>query len=134
MVTEVFVMCDGANDSQGKLNILGAFDTIVAGEFPFIHPHCTMAIRLRFDRMDSQESTIHLTIQTESGTKVLAAIDTVLKRGASSTPTGTANMIVNINSIRFETPGDYTITLQVDGIPTAITPLYIRAAQNGNLQ
>jgi len=127
MVTEVFVMCDGANDSHGKLNILGAFDMIVAGEFPFVHPHCTIALRLRYDRTDGQESTIRLVLQNAAGDAVLTSIDTTVKRAAAANPTASANLIVNINALRFEKPDDYSIMLQVDGMPAAIIPLYVRS-------
>ena len=128
MVTEVFVLCDGANDSHGKLNILGAFDMIVAGEFPFVHPHCAIALRLRYDRKDGGESAIRLVIQNAAGTAVLTSIDTIVKHGALANPTASANLIVNINALRFEMPDDYSILLQVDGIPAAIIPLYVRSA------
>ena len=128
MVTEAFVLCDGANDSHGKLNILGAFDMIVAGDFPFVHPHCAIALRLRYDRTDGQESAIRLVIQNAAGTTVLSSIDTIVKHGVSTNPTASANLIVNINALRFEKPDDYTILLQVNGIPAAIIPLYVRAA------
>ena len=106
MVTEAFVLCDGANDSHGKLNILGAFDMIVAGEFPFVHPHCAIALRLRYDRTDGQESAIRLVIQNAAGTTVLSSIDTTVKHGLSANPTASANLIVNINALRFEKPDD----------------------------
>jgi hypothetical protein len=128
MVTEVFVMCDGANDSHGKLNILGAFDMIVAGEFPFVHPHCTIALRLRYDHTDGQESVIRLILQNAAGDTVLTSIDTTIKRAASANPTASANLIVNINALRFEKPDDYSIMLQVDGMPAAIIPLYVRSS------
>ena len=128
MVTEVFVMCDGANDSHGKLNILGAFDMIVAGEFPFVHSHCTIALRLRYDHSDGQESMIRLVLQNAAGNAVLTSIDTTVKRAASANPTASANLIVNINALRFEKPDDYSIMLQVDGMPAAIIPLYIRSS------
>ena len=128
MVTEVFVMCDGANDSHGKLNILGAFDMIVAGEFPFVHSHCTIALRLRYDHKDGQESMIRLVLQNAAGDAVLTSIDTTVKRAASANPTASANLIVNINALRFEKPDDYSIMLQVDGMPAAIIPLYVRTS------
>ncbi len=131
MITELFVICDAANDSHGKLNILGAFDMIVANEFPFVHPHCAVVLRQRYDRTDRLESKIRLVIQHAAGDPVLASIDTVLQHGVTANPTSTANLIVNVNALRFEKPGDYTIILQVDGMPAAITPLYVRSAQTG---
>lgn len=133
MVTEVFVLCDGANDSHGKLNILGAFDMIVAETFPLVYPHCTLALRLRYDHKDGKESKVRLVIQGAAGDQPLASIDTVLQHAASANPTTAANLIVNINSLRFEKAGDYSIILQVDGLPAAITPLYVRAAQSSSV-
>lgn len=133
MVTEVFVMCDGANDSHGKLNVLGAFDMIVAHEFPFIHPHCTLAVRLRHDATENPEIRVMFIIQGASGEPNLASIDTTVKHFATDNPTSASNIIVNMNSLRFEKPGDYAVILQVDGLPVAITPLYVRSAQTGSV-
>ncbi|HEY6874132.1 MAG TPA: hypothetical protein VI298_15515 [Geobacteraceae bacterium] len=129
MVTELFVICDAANDSHGKLNILGAFDMIVASEFPFVHPHCTIVLRQRYDRADSPECKVRLILCNAADDTVLASIDTVLQHGGTDNPTSTANLIVNINALRFESPGDYSVILQIDGMPAAITPLYVRHAQ-----
>ncbi len=132
MVTEVFVICDGANDSHGKLNILGAFDMILADDFPFIHPHCAVAVRLRYDKSDPQENKINLVLKGDADNSVLASIDTTLKQAVSHNPTSTANLIVHINSLRFENSGDYSIILKLDGLPAAITPLYVRSSRTGS--
>ena len=38
MNIQTAVLCDAATDDNGKLNLLGAFDTIYAPEMPAIHP------------------------------------------------------------------------------------------------
>jgi len=53
MVVEVFVLCDAANDSSGKMNLLGAFNTINAQRLPARHPFCILAVRLRADRPEA---------------------------------------------------------------------------------
>ena len=133
MVTEVFVMCDGANDSHGKLNILGAFDTIASNDFPFVHPHFTIALRLRYDLVDKMEGKLKLVIQGVTGEPVLASVETAVNRGISPNPSSTANIIVNINSLRFEKPGDYSVILHVDGIPVGITPVYVRSSAGSSV-
>ncbi len=130
MVTEVFVICDGANDSHGKLNILGAFDSIVSAEFPFTHSHCAIALRLRYDRTDSEESRVRLSLQNRAGDEVLTSIEATVKHSISANPTSVANLIVNINSLRFEKPGDYAVMLESDGLPAAVIPLYVRPPQD----
>ena len=39
-------LCDFASDYQGKLCVLGAFDTIGAKQYPAVHPQCSVALRL----------------------------------------------------------------------------------------
>jgi hypothetical protein len=134
MITEIFVICDGANDSHGKLNVLGAFDTIVSAEFPFVHPHCTVALRLRYDTGNARDHQIKLELQSASGDLQLASVDATLKSGDSTNATATANLIVNINALRFDNPGDYSFILKMDGMPTAVAPLYVRTSQTGTIQ
>ena len=37
-------LCDFAADYQGKLCVLGAFDTIGAKQYPAVHPQCSIAL------------------------------------------------------------------------------------------
>ena len=50
MEVDLAVIADAANVSQeGKLNILGVFDTIWAREFPFRHATMVLVVRVRAD-------------------------------------------------------------------------------------
>ncbi len=48
MNIQVAVLCDAANEDNGKLNLLGAFDTIYAPQMPAVHPQCSVALRVTF--------------------------------------------------------------------------------------
>ena len=37
---------------NGKLNLLGAFDTIYTQQLPAVHPQCSIALRLTFGHED----------------------------------------------------------------------------------
>ena len=52
MDIQIAALCDAATDSHGKLNILGTFDTINAGQMPAVHPQCSIALRLVFSKME----------------------------------------------------------------------------------
>ena len=41
MNIQVAVLCDAATDDNGKLNLLGAFDTIYTQQLPAVHPQCS---------------------------------------------------------------------------------------------
>ena len=61
MNIQVAVLCDAAtDDNSGKLNLLGAFDTIYAQQMPAVHPHCSVAMRGTF--MPGDEGTRKLTL------------------------------------------------------------------------
>ncbi|KAA4222263.1 hypothetical protein F3D15_24370, partial [Bacteroides ovatus] len=42
----VSTLCDFAADYQGKLCIQGGFDSLVARQFPVVHPVCAVALRV----------------------------------------------------------------------------------------
>ena len=47
MKVNLALLADGANVSrEGKLNILGIFDTIHAGKFPVVHAQMRLVVRL----------------------------------------------------------------------------------------
>jgi hypothetical protein len=48
MNIQVAVLCDAATDDNGKLNLLGSFDTIYAPQLPAVHPQCAVALRVTF--------------------------------------------------------------------------------------
>ena len=43
----VSTLCDFAADYQGKLCIQGGFDSLVARQFPVVHPVCAVASLLK---------------------------------------------------------------------------------------
>lgn len=63
MIVRLAVIADAANVAVGqKLNILGAFSTIVAKEYPAKHPSMVLVLRLEFDYHDGG-STHQLGVQ-----------------------------------------------------------------------
>ena len=59
MHIEVFSLCDAATvDAGGKLNILGAFDTIWAANIPVVYPHFGVALRVRFNSIERGEHKV----------------------------------------------------------------------------
>ena len=67
MDIEAFLLCDAATDQHGKLNILGAFDRIFAGEVPMTHPACSVAARIRFDRIEEGQHEVRLLMIDQDG-------------------------------------------------------------------
>lgn len=69
MQVQLAVLADGANIAPpGKLNILGIFDTIFAGDFPAVHPYMVLALRLRLEYEDGAgEHDLEVVLTDEDG-------------------------------------------------------------------
>ena len=67
MDIEVFAICDAATESGGKLNILGAFDSLYGSKLPIVHPHCSIALRIRYSKIEEGQHTIRINFVDEDG-------------------------------------------------------------------
>ena len=127
MNCEVFSLCDAATDTGGKLNMLGAFDSIVVTSLPAVHPHCAIALRLRFGRLEEGEHKIRISVIDEDGKAIVPNLDAginVAFRGPEQSVA--ANLIMNLQRIKFDKEGDYSIDLAVDNRDERSLPLSVR--------
>ena len=130
MDIELFVLCDAATESAGKLNLLGAFDSILVRNIPAIHPQCAVALRMRFYRAEAGEHGVRVTVIDADGAPVVPDLNAKLNivfRGPESSLA--ANMILNLQRVQFKTAGDYLINLTLDGKFERAIPLTVRLMQ-----
>ena len=126
MTIELFCLCDAATDNHGKLNILGVFDAIWLKEIPAKYPQCTVALRLRFKKIECGKHTVAVNFIDMDGKPLIQPA-----RGeiAIACPEGqrsaTANMILNIQQMQIAGFGTYSIDLAVDGRNVASLPLHV---------
>ena len=127
MNIQVVVLCDAATDDNGKLNLLGAFDTIYTQQLPAVHPQCSIALRVTFGHEDEGPHKLRLNFVDADGRSIMPGIDLpveVVLPGDSHF--GTRNFIVNIQQLKFEQPGLYSIDVSLDGRPQASIPLLVK--------
>ena len=116
MDVEVFALCDAATDSGGKLNVLGAFDRINSRKFPLVHPHCAIALRVRFDRIEEGNHRVKISLIDEDGKSIIPGIDgNIGIKFPGEVQSVCANMVLNMNGLKFERAGQYSIELALDG-------------------
>jgi hypothetical protein len=126
MKIETFILCDAATEFAGKLNILGTFDSIHARQVPAVHPQCAVAMRLRFDRQERGEHKVRVNMIDADGRLVIPSLDAMLQvRTPEAASSCAINMILNLQSLKFERFGEYSIDLQVDGVQVASLPLFV---------
>lgn len=126
MNIEVFSLCDAATDNAGKLNILGAFDTIWARNIPAVHPQCAIALRIRFENIERGEHRVTVNFVDLDGRHIIpSANGTININFPNDQRSGSANLILNIQLLRLERYGEYSINLAIDGRGEASLPLFV---------
>lgn len=131
MNIEAFLLCDAATEQQGKLNVLGAFDTIYAKQLPAIHPACAIALRIRFEISEQGSHPVKILVIDEdakpAGPKLDGNINVKVREGMDST---IANLILNIQRLKFEKYGKYRIDLTIDNQTITDLPFTVREVPN----
>jgi hypothetical protein len=127
MTIQVAVLCDAATDYNGKLNLLGTFDTIYTPQLPAQHPQCSIATRIAFDRMEEGQHTLVMNFVNEDGRPIMSSMDVPVE--VTFPPDATfisRNFIVNIQQLKLEKTGLYSIDLSIDGRPLSSIPLAVK--------
>jgi hypothetical protein len=122
---EILTFCDAAAEYGGRLNILGAADTIIANDLPLKYPHCALVARMRAARIEEGDHTVRLMIIDADGRAILNVDGKLAIRFAAGAG-GAVNMIINAQNLEFKDPGEYAIELAVDGIQLGSSPLFVR--------
>jgi hypothetical protein len=127
MTIQVAVLCDAATDYNGKLNLLGTFDTIYAPEMPTQHPQCSVAVRIAFDRNEEGRHTLNLNFVDEDGQPIMKSMqipmDLVFPPDATFI---SRNLVVNIVQLTFSKAGLYSVDLSMDERPLSSIPLAVK--------
>lgn len=127
MNIQVAVLCDAATDDRGKLNLLGAFDTIITPKLPATHPQCSIALRVTLAAEDEGKHTLRMTFVDADGRSIMPAIpvpvEVTLPEEALFL---TRTFIANIQQLKFQQPGLYSIDIFFDADQVASIPLMVR--------
>ncbi len=128
MNIQVAVLCDAATDDNGKLNLLGAFDTIYTRQLPAVHPQCSIALRVTFFNGDEGQHVLRITFVDADGRSIMPGlppipVEVVLPDDLHFT---TRTFIVNIQQLKFAKPGLYSINVLFDNQPQGSIPLLVK--------
>ena len=128
MNIEVFSLCDAATvDVSGKLNVLGAFDTIWSSNMPAVYPQCAIALRIRFENIERGEHRVAVNFVNLDGKHLIpGANGTININFSDEQRSGSANLVLNLQMLKLDNYGEYSIDLAVDGRNEASLPLFVR--------
>jgi hypothetical protein len=131
MNIEAFLLCDAATEQQGKLNVLGAFDTIFSKQMPATHPACAVALKIRFEKVEEGEHKVRLQIIDIDGKPISPNLEGKINvRVPANVDSSAVNLILNIQRQKFEKFGKFNIYLAIDGVKEASLPLWVIQVPN----
>ncbi|TAL46044.1 MAG: hypothetical protein EPN92_06725 [Chitinophagaceae bacterium] len=130
MEIEIFTLCDFAQDANGKLTIVGTFDSIHAKQFPCTHPSCTVACRLRFSEKESGSHDFKLRFTDTNGNDLMKPVEGQMNiANPRNGQFSTVNLVFNFNQLKFETAGRYSFELYIDDDWKSGLPLFLDQIQ-----
>jgi len=129
MELDFALIADAANVSQeGKLNILGIFDTIWAREFPVRHAAMVFVLRVKADFTDQGSHTLEVRLLDADGEQLFKAEGPIQVPGSAPGRPVKPHVIIGLSGVSFRSPGDYSFEVMIDGHHLKSVPLYIMEA------
>lgn len=120
------VACDTAVEYEGRLCILGTFDTISTAVFPYAKPFCSIAVQLGWGKSEEGEHKIVSWFANEDGKKTMDELEDSF---TVSIPEGryfsSTNHLISFRDLRFAKAGLYVVIIVVDGSPAAEVQLQL---------
>jgi hypothetical protein len=126
MKSELFTFCDFAQESSGKLTIVGTFDTIITRSFPCIHPQLFVVIRIRFNIGEFTTHSFRIETRDLSGESCIKPVSGSINVKSAGNATTVSHLVFGINNLRFNGPGVNNFILYIDDKEIASIPLYVR--------
>ena len=121
------VICDSASDYNGKLCILGAFDTIWSSKYPNQHPHCTLALRFLFNQTDLGKHQFNVIFVDADGKELLPKGPLKFGIQIGAIPDEqyfiSRNLTLNMQGLPVPAPGQYSFDVYWNEEVLASIPL-----------
>jgi hypothetical protein len=129
MRVDLAVVADAANVSQeGKLNILGIFDTIWGTSFPLRHGTMVFVVRVEGEFTEQGEHRLELRLMDADGAQIFKAEGPLHLVGGKPGRPVKPHIILGLSGVVFPAPGDYSFEVLIDGEHKRSVPLYVMKA------
>ncbi len=127
MNIQLAAVCDFADDYQGKLCVVGAFDTLCSPSFPVVHPQCSIALRLVFTAEDVGKHEFVIRCVDPDGKECLPPVPVHMEVAFPSAfiPFVSRNIVYSLQRLKFERQGLYRWLVQHGDDTLASIPLRV---------
>ena len=127
MKVSLLTFADFANaTANGKLNILGVFDSMHVESFPYRHHAMVLAVRYLVEYSDSEEKReLEIQIEAPDGEKLMnVKADVEIPTLEAGTFTA-SNQVINVRNMEFKQSGTYLARVRIDDEMAAEVPLKV---------
>jgi len=127
-------LADEANISQeGKLNVMGIFDRIVADDLPVTHPRMVFAFRVTADFTDGGRSfPVQVRMVDEDGAVMFDASGEINPPMLPPGEFSTANQVFTLVGMQFPRAGQYQFEVRIGDLEPHVTPFVVGTAPYDN--
>jgi hypothetical protein len=125
--TELAFLCDSATDDRGKLHALGiGIDSVQGDSLPLTHPRFIIVCVVNYSSVESGEKRMGISLldpdAQDSITPIEQAITFSSRQGVVDAK---ARIIVEVNSVTFNSAGPHAFHVVIDGNEMARLPLNV---------
>lgn len=127
MTLQSATVSDFASDYNGKLCVLGCFDTLCASTFPVVHPQCSLAVRLVFQPEDAGHHEFIVRCIDPTGAECMPPMPGPVEVSFNSTfiPFVSRNIIFTLQRVKFDRQGLYRWLVDYQDKTIATIPLRV---------
>jgi hypothetical protein len=113
---EMFALCDGAIEQQGRLSLLGTYEAIHVSRFPTLLPQATVVLRVRFWPAENREQSFRFMLTGADGQSIGELIEAkAALRPFCGERSAAYNLIFQLQDLRFEQPGEHSLDFYLNG-------------------
>lgn len=116
-----------AETKEGKLVIVGEFDTIGAAQFPAAHPVFYLVARFEGSAAEARGHRLQIRLVGPDGRSALPEdADVPVQAVRVHEHVARANLLLHFGGLQFTQPGVYHFQLYFDGVHAGEVPLYLQ--------
>lgn len=126
---EMFTLCDGATEQDGRISLVGTYESIYAANFPCVLPQVTAVLRVRFWPQDGSVHAFRLVLTSPDGKPLVVLLDAMTAMQPFSDDRSMAcNVIARLQNVQIDAPGEHTFDFYVDDklegrLPVGVCPM-----------
>jgi hypothetical protein len=126
MDIEILTFCDAAtSDQQGKINILGTFDTFNVKKLPARHPVCTLVGRLRLKKSEYGEFSLKI-ILLDPDQEELAKMEGDKIKVQSDFDYIATNILITFQGLELKKEGVHSASIYFNDEPVVSFPFRVK--------